>query len=58
MNEQRFVTLILIVLLLLGGAGLAAVYFATSDRPVEGLPPSSNRRTETPFADTVAKASP
>ena len=55
MNEQRLVTLILIVLLVLGAAGLVAVYFATSDR-VQTAPGSTSReQTKTGLPVTTVK---
>ena len=42
MNEQRLVTLILTVFLVLGAAGLVAVYLTTDDR-VHGAPGSTSR---------------
>ena len=55
MNEQRSVTLILIVLLVLGSAGIVAVYFTTGDR-MNILPgPASPERTETDLTNKIVK---
>ena len=58
MNEQRLVTLILTVFLVLGAAGLAAVYFTTDDR-VHGAPGSTSReQTKTGLPVTTVKQVP
>jgi hypothetical protein len=54
-NEQRLVTLILIVLLVLGAAGIAAVYFTIGDR-MNILPgPASPDLTGTDPTDKIIK---
>ena len=56
MNEQRLVTLILIVLLVLGAAGIAAVYFTIGDR-MNILPgPASPDLTRTDPTDKTIKS--
>jgi hypothetical protein len=54
-NEQKLVTLILIVLLLLGSAGIVGVYFTTDGR-MNILPgPASPERIETDLTDKIVK---
>ncbi len=57
MNEQRLVTSILVVLLVLGAAGIVAVYFTTYDR-MQILPgPASPARKEADTDEKTAKKS-
>lgn len=58
MNEDRLVTLILWIVLLLAAASLVAVYYTTSEhRDVEPLSSSANL-TKAELSDTSAKKSP
>ena len=58
MNEDRLVTLILWIVLLLAAASLVAVYYTTSEhRDVEPLSSSANL-TKAELSDTSAKESP
>lgn len=58
MNEQRLVTVILWVVLLLGAISLVAVYYVRSDHRDVEPPPSSTNLTETELPDTSARESP
>lgn len=55
MNEDRLVTLILWVVLLLGAVSLVAVYYTTSDRRDVEPPPSFTNLTETELSATSAR---
>ena len=57
MNEQRLVTVILWVVLLLGAISLVAVYYVRSDHRDVEPPSSSTNLTETELPDTSAKES-
>jgi len=54
-NEHRLVTLILIVLLVLGAAGIVAIYLTTDDRMNMGPGPASLKRTKPNLPDKTAK---
>jgi hypothetical protein len=54
-NEQRSVTLILIVLLVLGSAGIVTVYFKTDSRMNILSGPASPERTKTDITDKIAR---
>ena len=55
MNEQRLVTLILVVVLVLGAAALLAVHFATNDDKNTEPGSSPTRMTETRVSDEPAQ---
>ena len=55
MNEQRLVTLILLVLLVLGTAGIIAFYFTTEGRMKPSSVPATPERTEADTTDKIAK---
>jgi len=58
MNEDRLVTLILWVVLLLGAVSLVVVYSTTSDRRDVEPPPSFTNLTEAELSDTSAREPP
>ena len=58
MNEDRLVTLILWVGLLLGAVSLVVVYYTTSDRRDVEPPPYFTNLTEAELSDTSAKEPP
>ena len=55
MNEDRLVTLILWVVLALGTASLAGVYFLRSERPDVEHHPSPTKHIEAKLSDTIVK---